>query len=313
MDRLLGMAVFVAAVEEGSLVGAARRFGLSPSMAGKHVSAIEDQLKARLLQRSTRKLTLTDVGQAYYLRCKHLLEDYEEANREAGDAQQSLRGMLRVAAPTTFGAMHLGGVIAAYLAAYPDVTVEMVLSDRYADLLADGIDLAIRIGQLKDSDLVARRLAPCRMVFCAAPSFLARHGTPESVEDLRTAPRLAFNDAVSAGDWTITDPHGTPHLLEGPVRLAANNMQILLAAALAGTGVAYGPSFVFGEAIAAGRLRLLLPDHATGELAIHALYPTKRHVSLKLRRFLEHLSASFRDVPPWDRVLRPGEDAATHR
>lgn len=303
MDRLVSMAVFVAAVEEGSLVSAARRFGLSPSMAGKHVSAIEEQLEVRLLQRTTRMLTLTDVGQAYYTRCKQLLEEYDDANREARDAQQTVRGTLRVAAPTTFGAMHLGSVVTSYLAAHPDVAVETVLSDRYIDLLADRIDVAIRIGRLEDSDLVARRLAPCRMVFCAAPSFLSQHGVPNAVEQLRKAPRLAFSEAVSAGDWALTDPGGKAHFIDGPVRLAANNMQILLAAALAGAGVAYGPSFVFGESIAAGALQVLMPEHKTSELAIHAIYASKRHVSQKLRRFVEHLSASYGDMPPWDDLM----------
>jgi DNA-binding transcriptional LysR family regulator len=167
---------------EGSLVGAARRLGLSPSLAGKQVSAIEQQLKVQLLQRSTRMLKLTDVGQGYYARCKRILEEYEEANREAGDAQQTVHGVLRVAAPTAFGAMHLGGVLADYLAAHPDFTVETTLSDRYLDLPAEGIDVAVRIGRLQDSDLMARRLAPCRMVFCAAPSFVARHGVPKRME-----------------------------------------------------------------------------------------------------------------------------------
>lgn len=274
-------------------------------MAGKHVSAIEEQLSARLLQRSTRMLKLTDVGQAYYLRCKRLLEEYEDANREARDAQQTVRGVLRVAAPTTFGAMHLGNVIASYLAAHPDAAVETTLSDRYVDLLADGMDLAIRIGQLRDSELVARRLAPCRMVFCAAPSFLAQHGEPKTVEGLRRAPRLVFSEAVSAGDWTIRNPQGNPHFIDGTARLVANNMQMLLAAALAGIGVAYGPTFMFGESIARGALRLLMPEHETSELAIHAVYPTKRHGSLKLRRFIEHLSARFGDIPPWDLMLGP--------
>ena len=304
MDRLVSIAVFIAAVDEGSLVSAARRFGLSPSMAGKHVSAIEEQLNVRLLQRTTRALKLTDVGQAYYARCKRILEEYDDANREAADAQQIVRGVLRIAAPSTFGAMHLGGVIASYLAAHPAVTVESMLGDRYVDLLAENIDVAIRIGQLKDSDLVARRLAPCRMVFCAAPSFLAKHGVPKNVEQLRQTPRLAFSEAVSAGDWALTDPDGNTHVIDGPVRLGANNMQMLLVAALEGAGVAYGPSFVFGESIARGSLRLLMRDYHTSELAIHAVYPAKRHVSLKLRRLVEHLSASFGDVPPWDLMIR---------
>ncbi|MGY3452057.1 LysR family transcriptional regulator [Bradyrhizobium sp. USDA 4353] len=290
MDRLTSMSVFVAAVEEGSLVGAARRFGFSPSMAGKHVSAIEADLQARLLQRSTRMLKLTEVGKAYYSRCKQILDAVEDANAEAREAQASVKGILRIAAPTTFGAMHLGPVIGSFLAAYPQVAIETLLSDRYIDLLAEGVDLAIRIGVLQDSDLVARRLAPCRMVYCAAPSFVKRHGTPRTAEELRRAPRLAFTDAVSSGDWSLTDSRGQTHMIDGPVRLASNNMQMLLSAALTGAGVAYGPSFVFGPSIASGTLVALLEDHGTSDLAIHAVYPSKRHTSLKLRRFVDFLS-----------------------
>lgn len=304
MDRLTSMAVFVAAAEDGSLSSAARRFGLSASMAGKHVSAIEADLNARLMQRSTRKLHLTDVGQAYYARCKRILEEYEDANREAGDAQRSVHGVLRVAAPITFGAMHLGDVVAGYLEQHPLVGVEIMLNDRYVDLLAEGVDVAIRIGRLLDSDLVARRLAPCRMVVCAAPAFLKHHNVPRTIEDLRRAPRLAFSEAISSGDWTLTDPAGQAHVIDGPIRMAANNTQMLLAAAKAGAGVTYGPSFIFGEAIAAGDLVALLPDHQATELTIHAVYPTKRHVSLKLRSFVEHLIASFGGTPPWDRSER---------
>ncbi len=228
-------------------------------MAGKHVSSIETDLGVRLMQRSTRKLHLTDVGRAYYARCKRILEEYEDANREAGDAQQSVHGVLRVAAPITFGAMHLGEVVASYLEQNPRVGVEIMLNDRYVDLLAEGVDVAIRIGRLLDSDLVARRLAPCRMVVCAAPGFLERHGVPRTVQDLRRSPRLAFSEAISSGDWTLTDPAGQTHVIDGPIRMTANNTQMLLAAALAGGGVTYGPSFVFGAAIAAGDLVALLP------------------------------------------------------
>ena len=300
MDRLTGMAIFVVAADEGSLSRAARRFGLSVSMAGKHVSAIEAELNIRLMQRSTRKLSLTDAGRAYYARCKRILEEVDDAHREASDEQQIVRGVLRISVPLAFGAMHLGNVLAGYLDQHPAVTVEVMLSDRYVDLLEGAIDVAIRIGRLLNSDLIARRLAPCRMVFCASPDFLKRYGTPANAEDLRGAPRLAFSEAVSAGDWTLTDPVGRTHLIDGPVRIAANNTQMLLAAALAGVGVAYGPTFVFGERIAAGELIALLPDHRTSELAIHALYPSARNISLKARRFIDHLIASFGDEPPWD-------------
>lgn len=302
MDRLTSLAVFVAAVEAGSLVAAARTLGLSPSMAGKHVSALEAGLGLRLMQRSTRQLSLTEAGQSYYVRGKRILEAFDEANREASDAQQVVSGTLRVAAPVTFGAMHMGEVVARYLDDHPGVRVDIRLDDRFADLLAENIDVAIRIGKLPDSDLVARRLAACRMVFCASPAFLQRHGTPTTVDALRQLPRLVFSAAVSAGDWTATDPEGRNHAIDGPVRLSSDNTQMLLAAVLAGAGMTYGPSFVFGGHLASGALVPLLQDHRTAELAVHAVYPTARHVSLKLRRFIDLLVADFGETPPWERV-----------
>lgn len=262
-------------------------------MAGKHVAAIEAELNVRLMQRSTRSLVLTEVGRAYHARCKRIIEEYEEAKREAGDANEIVQGVLRIAAPFTFGVMHLSDVMADFMERHPGVTLEVMLSERYVDLLTEGIDVAIRIGRLRASDLVARRLAPCKMVFCASPGFLEQFGLPTTVEDLRRTRRLTFSDAVSSGDWTLVDPKGQSHVIDGPVRMAANNMQMLLAAALRGTGVAYGPSFVFGSRIAAGDLVALLPDHRTSDLAVHAVYPTSRHVSLKLRKFVEHLAASL--------------------
>ncbi len=228
MDRLTSLGVFVAAVEEGSLAAAARRFGLSAAMAGKHVSAIEAELNARLLQRTTRRLSLTDIGHTYYERCKRILEAFDEANREANDLQGTARGVLRVAAPVTFGAMHLGGVVARYLEDHPHVNVEVLLGDRYVDLIDTGVDVAIRIGRLQDPGLVTRRLAPCRMAVCASPAYLERHGTPRKPDDLRRAQRLAFSEAVSAGDWTLLDARNRPHVIDGPCRMAANNTRIRL-------------------------------------------------------------------------------------
>lgn len=302
MDRLTGIGVFVAAVDGGSFAAAARRFGLSAAMAGKYVSAIETELNARLLQRTTRRLSLTDIGQDYYLRCKQILEAYEEANREASDSHGNARGLLRIAAPVTFGAMHLGEVVAKYLEDHPHVNIEVSLSDRYVDLLEAGVDVAIRIGRLPDSGLVARRLAPCRMVICASPDYLKRHGTPRGPEDLAQAQRLTFSEAVSVGDWTLTDAKHRAHVIDGPCRMAANNTQMLLAAALAGAGIAYGPTFVFGEQIALGKLVALLPAYHTSELTIQAVYPSARHMPLKVRHFLDYLVAAFGDEPPWDNM-----------
>lgn len=298
---MTSLGVFVAAVEEGSFAAAARRFGLSAAMAGKHVSAIEADVNARLLQRTTRRLSLTDAGQTYYERCKRILEAFDEANREAGDSQGTARGLLRVAAPVTFGAMHLGGIVARYLEDHPQVNVEVTLGDRYVDLIDAGVDVAIRIGRLQDPGLVTRRLAPCRMVMCASPAYLERHGTPHMPEDLRSAQRLAFSEAVSADDWTLLDANNHAHVVNGPCRVAANNTQMLLAAALAGAGIAYGPTFVFGEHLRRGELVALLPAYRAADLAIQSVYPSARRVPLKVRRFVDYLAATFGDEPPWDR------------
>ncbi|MDR5826116.1 LysR family transcriptional regulator [Caballeronia sp. LZ043] len=300
MDRLTSLAVFVAAVEEGSFAAAARRFGLSPAMAGKHVSEIEARLNARLLQRTTRRLSLTDTGHAYYERCKQILETYDEANREASDSHRTARGVLRVAAPVTFGAMHLGQVVARYVEDHPQVNVEVVLGDRYVDLLDAGIDIAIRIGRLEDPALVTRRIASCRMVMCASRAYLERHGTPRKPRDLLQAPRLAFSEAVSGGDWTLVDAKGRAHVIEGPLRVSANNMQMLLSAALAGAGIAYGPTFVFGEHLRKGELVALLPEHRVTELVVQAVYPSARRIPFKVHRFVDYLAEAFSNDPPWD-------------
>lgn len=297
MDRLTSMSVFVVAADEGSLVASARRHELSSSMAGKHVAAIEAELNVRLMQRTTRSLVLTEAGRAYYARCKRILEEFDDAKREAADARGNVRGTLRVAAPVTYGTLHLSDVMASFMERYPGVTLDVILSDRYVDLVAEGIDVAVRIGRLRDSNLIARWLAPCRMVLCAAAQFLEQTGPLRTITEVRRQPRLVFSDAVSSGDWTLTDPDGNSHVIDGPVRMAANNMQMLLAAALSGRGIAYGPSFVFDERLASGELVALLPSYRTLELAIHAVYPSNRHAPLKLRRFVDHLSASLNASP----------------
>lgn len=297
MDRFTSMQIFIAAVEEGSFAAAARRFQLSPAMAGKHVSAIESDLNVRLLQRSTRRLSMTDAGQRYYVRCKAILEAMEEANREASDIQTTPRGLLRIAAPVAFGAMHLGQIVSRYLEQFPQVTLDVVLDDKYADLLENRIDVAIRVGRLDDPLLVTRRLAPCRMMLCASPAYLQQQGTPETPEELSRAPRLAFSQAVSTGDWTIYDTQGRPHTIEGACRMTANNIQLLLEAALAGTGIAYGPSFVFGEHIKQGRLITLLPTYRTTELTLQAVYPSAIRIPSKVRSFVDFIAEALGDAP----------------
>ena len=309
MDRLTGIGLFVAAVDEGSLAAAARRFGMSAAMTGKYVAALEAQVGARLLQRTTRRLTLTDIGHGYYLRCKGILEAFDEANREASAAHGIVRGVLRVAAPVTFGALHLGEVVARFLAAHPEVNVEVVLGDRYVDLLDAGVDVALRIGKLSAPGLVTRRIAPCRMMLCASPAFLRRYGMPRTPTALKRLDRLAFGDAVSPGDWTLFDTKSRAHTIDGPCRLVSNNMQMLVAAARAGSGIAYGPSFTFGDALSRGELVAVLPRYRTAELDLQAVYPSTRHIPARVRRFVECLAETFGDDPPWNRPTRVGNEA----
>lgn len=300
MDRFACISVFVAAVEEGSLVAAGRKFGLSASMAGKYLGRLEADLGVRLLQRSTRSLNITEAGRAYYSRCKRILEEFEEANQEASENAATLRGPLRIAAPVSFGALHMGALVAGFLAEHPQVTADVVLDDHYTDLHTAGIDVAIRIGRLPDSGLVARRLVPCRMVLCAAPAYLQRHGIPDTAADLREAPRLAFSGAVTAGDWSVTDAAGRAHTIAGPLRAQANNMQLLLSMAVAGLGIAYGPTFAFGPAIAEGKLVPLLPGYVAEELVVQAIYPSARYLPSKVRSFVDYLARAFAGEPRWD-------------
>jgi DNA-binding transcriptional LysR family regulator len=293
------MGVFTAAVDQGSLAAAARRHGMTPAMAGRHLDALEAELEVRLLQRTTRRLQLTDVGRAYYQRCRRILDEFEEAQREATELSAAPRGSLRIAAPVSFGAAHLGTPIARYMRDYPEVRVEMVLNDRFVDLVQEGIDLAIRIGRLPDSALVARTIGTCRMVLCAAPDYIKRRGIPRTPRDLREHPRLAFSEAVSPGDWTLLDARGRSHVIDGPCRLLANNMQLLLAAAQEGIGITYGPSFVFGESLRNGSLVQVLSEYRSAGLPIHTIVPSSRYVSSKVRLLIDRLAAEFGNEPSW--------------
>ena len=300
MDRLTSMGVFTAAVDNGSLAAAARRYGITPAMAGRHLDALEQALEVRLIQRTTRRLHLTEVGRAYYQRCRRILDEFDEAQREAGELSAAPRGTLRIAAPVSFGALHLGAPIARYMRDYPGVRIEIVLSDRFVDLVQEGIDLAIRIGRLPDSALVARNVGSCRMVVCASPDYIKRHGMPGTPQELRKHPRLAFSESVSPGDWTLWDGRGRPHVIDGPCQLLANNMQLLLTAALNGIGIAYGPSFVFGESLRTTSLVQVLPAYRTVSLGIHTLVSSSRHVPTKVRHLIDRLITDFGEEPPWD-------------
>ena len=309
MDRLTSLEVFVKVVDSHSFAAAARDMALSPAMVSKHIQALEERLGARLLNRTTRRLSLTEIGRGYYDRARQVLADLEEADRAAGDLQAAPRGLLKVNAPLSFGIRHLAPAVAVYLATYPEVGIDVGLNDRCVDLLAEGVDVALRIGRLADSSLIARRLAPIRYAPCAAPAYLERHGAPTTPADLAAHDCLVYTYASAIGEWRFTGPDGSDQVARVGGRLYANNGDMLLNAALDGLGVTLLPSFMIGEHVQAGRLAILLPRFAVPEAALYAVYPPGRHLSAKLRSFVDFLVRRFGEEPEWDRWCRESRPA----
>jgi DNA-binding transcriptional LysR family regulator len=303
MDRIDSMAVFAKVVASRSFSGAARELQLSQAVVSKHVRSLEDWLGARLLNRTTRRLSVTEIGAFVYERGGRIVEEIEKIQREAGALQTSPRGLLRVAAPVSFGVTYLGPALADYLERYPEVSLDLTVSDAFVDLVAGGFDMAIRIGQLEDSSLMARRLAPIRFVLCAAPSYLKRHGTPERPEDLARHECVYYSYRTPPGEWRLTGPSGEISVrIAG--RLKANNGNVLRGAILAGRGIGLAPTFVVGDDLAAGLLRPLLPDYPPVPTEMSAIYPPGRHLSIMVRSLIDFLAARFGAEPEWDHWRR---------
>jgi len=295
MDRFAAMEAFVAVVETGSFVRASERLGTSTTTVSRLVAELEAHLNARLLHRTTRKLALTDVGRAYYQQCASLLDDLAEAEAAVSADTVAASGLLRVSAPVSFGIRHLGPLLPRFRREQPNVSLELALNDRTVDLVEEGHDLAIRIrSQLADS-LVARPLAPVRLVVCASPAYLERHGTPRTPADLARHQCLLYSYTEQPNLWTLG---GQTVAVNG--FLTANNGDVLRLAALEGEGIVRQPTFLVGEDLSAGRLVQLLPDYPTPSATAYAVYPSRRHLSAKVRAFVDFLVGAWGDPPPWD-------------
>ncbi len=302
MDRFVSLKAFVAVVNTGSFAAAAAKLGLSRAMTTKHIQTLEEALGARLLNRTTRRLALTEAGRAFHARSERILADLEEAEAAVGDATATPKGLLRVAAPMSFGVLHLGTAIADFMCECPEMAVELLLNDRTIDLIEEGVDVAVRIGRLADSSLIAKRIAPARMAVCASPDYLARHGTPTTPDDLVKYACLEYTLAARGQEWAFVDAEGRGKTVRVAGPLKANNGEVLMAAALAGRGIALLPTFMTGAHLAAGRLvRVLAPTWQPEDIAIFAVYPPTRHLSAKVRRFVDFLGDRFA-VPAWDAV-----------
>jgi len=300
VESLSDIAVFVHVVRNGSFTVAAEKLNLSKSVVSKYVTRLEDRLGARLLNRTTRRLSLTEVGQAFFERSQRALGEIEEAEAEVSRLQGTPRGELRLSSPMSFGILHLAPLLPAFLARYPELSIDMVLDDRKTDLVDEGFDLAIRIGELVDSSLVARRLGPCRHVVCGSPEHFARYGVPRSPGDLAEHPALTYRYRDAPAEWRFVDGDGNYHQVAINRRMQMNNSLALRGALLKGAGVTLTPTFVVGGDIKSGLLMAVLTEYQSLEVSIYAVYPQRKHLSPKVRAFIDYLSEQIDDPPYWE-------------
>jgi DNA-binding transcriptional LysR family regulator len=289
MDRFHAIEAFVKVVEAGSFARAAERLGVSVSSVSRHVTELEAHLDARLLNRTTRTLSLTEIGRAFHERAVLLLADLEEAETSAGAGTVVPRGTLRLTCGVTFGTRHLGVVIAEFMARYPEMRFDVELSDRIVDLVDEGFDAAVRIGPVGGANLVGRRVGATSLVCCAAPAYLARHGEPVAPEDLAAHVCLTYAYAAQAGQWPFRGADGAMRSVRVSGPAHANNGGFLAGLAREGVGIVYEPDFVVGPDVRAGRLVPILRAFAPPPSGIHVVYPSRRHLSAKVRAFTDFL------------------------
>ena len=293
MDRFSAMEVFTKVVELGSFARAAERLDLSTSATSRHVADLEVHLQTRLLNRSTRKLSLTESGHAFYERCVQVLADLEEAEQAAGQTTQVPRGTIKLTCGMSFGTRHLSPALAAYMAAHPGVRFDISLSDRVVDLVEEGFDLGIRIGSLGSANLIARKLGETRVIACAAPGYLAKHGTPNVPEDLASHNCVTYSYVADSYQWRFRDPSGGERAVQVSGNLHANNGELLTEAAVNGIGIVYEPEFIVSQALVEKKLVQLLGAFEREPLGIYAVYASRKHLSAKVRSFVDFLGARF--------------------
>lgn len=298
MDRLALLATFVAVADAESFSEAADRLDLSRAMASKHVQSLEDRLGVKLLERTTRRVRLTDAGRRYLERARRLLHDFEVADTEARGERLAPAGLLRINGPVSFSRTHLAATIAPFLRRYPDLSADLTVNDRVVDLLEEGYDVAVRIGRLTDSTLVARRLAPVGLHLAASPEYLAQRGEPLHPSDLIDHACLSYAYSAEGPSWRLANTAGEEVSVRPRGPMSANNGEVLTEAAVSGAGVVLQPDFVLGPHFADGTLVPLLTEWRSPDIAVHAVHHQSRHVSAKIRVFIDYLAEVWR-VPPW--------------
>lgn len=302
MIPIQDMEIFARVVAAGSMTAASRELGISPAVVSKRIRRMEENFGSTLLQRTTRRLSLTDTGQGYYQRVVAILASIDEAENFIARRNASPRGTLKITAPTSFGRMHIAPHLTRFVEANPDLELNLVLSDDFVDIVGEGFDLAIRIGELEDSGLVARRLAPNHRVICAAPDYLEKHGTPQTLADLAKHNCLA---AWHQDLWRLEGPDGTVNVRVAG-RIHTNSSEVVREAVLAGLGVALRSTWDVGPDLRDGKLQVVLPEYrASHRVALYAVYPSKRFLPLKVRVFIDYLAEIYGPEPYWDSGFVP--------
>ncbi|ATN33206.1 LysR family transcriptional regulator [Rhizobium sp. ACO-34A] len=298
MTNLGDLEVFARVIATGSMSMAARDLGLSPAVVSKRIKRLEDRLGTRLLQRTTRQISLTEAGQGFHQRILAVLAGIEEAETYASGRSSEVSGTLKISAPTSFGRMHIAPHLKAFMDAHPDLAIQLVLSDEFTDIVGGGFDLAIRIAELTDSTLVAKRLAPVRRLLCASPDYIAAHGMPRNIDDLKRHRCLpAHNHDV----WRLEGPQGTLNIRpEG--MLITNSSEVIREAVIAGLGIALRSTWDIGEELKSGRLVQVLPAYeGSHNVALSAVYPSRQFLPAKVRLFIDYLAELYGPVPYWER------------
>ena len=308
MDRFEAMRVFAAVVDAGSFVAASDALPMSKAAVSRHVAELESHLGVRLLNRTTRRLSLTPEGEVFHARCKEVLASVNEAEAEITSRSGEATGLLRINAPFTFGLLHLAPLWMAVMASHPKLPLDVTLSDRVVDLVEEGFDMAVRIARLPDSSLVSRQIASTRLVLCASPAYLRQHGTPRHPSELAHHQVAAYS-LFSMGDhWSFTGPQGPVTVKVSP-RLRCNNGDTCRLAALRHQGIVLQPTFLVGPDLQAGTLVELMPEFRSIELGVYVVYPSRKFVSPKVRLLIDFLVEAFRMQawPTQKRAKRRGD------
>ncbi len=303
MNEFIQIKTFVILVENHSISQTAEKMDVAVSAVSRRLKELESSLGVQLIQRTTRKMHLTEAGEKFYQRCVRLLEDFEEAKQEVSNTATALSGTLKISTPLSFGVAHLSPAISAFMHLHPQIKIDLDMSDQRRDLVEEGLDLAIRIGELEDSSLMARKLSSVRHVVCASPNFFNRYGKPEVPQDLSGLPALCYGNLSQPDIWYYRDKNNNSANVKVAMRMRATNGDALVEAAIAGLGVLCEPSFIVHGAVERGVLTPVLTDYQWYAMNIYAVYPQTKHVPARVRAFIDFLTSHFGDAPYWEHFL----------